>query len=70
VVEINYGFEKVRFLAPVAVGARVRGRFTLLSEELKGAGKLRRFGVEVAIEGNEKPAMIAEWLVLVIEGEN
>lgn len=70
VVEINYGFEKVRFLAPVAVGARVRGRFTLLSEELKGAGKLRRFGVEVGIEGNEKPAMIAEWLVLVIEGEN
>lgn len=70
VVEINYGFEKVRFLAPVAVGARVQGRFTLLSEEPKGAGKLRRFGVEVGIEGNEKPAMIAEWLVLVIEGEN
>ncbi len=70
VVEINYGFEKVRFLAPVPVGARVRGKFTLLSQEPKGAGKLRRFSVEVEIEGNEKPAMIAEWLVLVMEGEN
>lgn len=69
VVEINYGFEKIRFLAPVPVGARLRGKFTLLSQEPKGAGTLRRFGVEVEIEGNEKPAMIAEWLVLVMEGE-
>lgn len=68
VVEINYGFEKVRFLAPVPVGSRVRGRFTLASQEIKGAGTLKRFAVKVEIEGHDKPAMIAEWLVLVTEG--
>lgn len=70
VVEVNYGFDKIRFLAPVPVGSRLRGRFTLVAEEPKGCGKLRRFAVEVEVEGMQKPAVIAEWLVLVVEGEN
>ncbi|MCJ8240729.1 MaoC family dehydratase [Peteryoungia algae] len=70
VVEVNYGFDKIRFLAPVPVGSRLRGKFTLIAAEAKGDGTLRRFAVEVEIEGNRKPAVAAEWLVLVLQGEN
>lgn len=70
VVEVNYGFDRIRFLTPVPVGSRLRGKFTLVSEEPKGSGKLRRFAVEVEIEGVQKPAVAAEWLVLVLEGGN
>lgn len=69
VVEINYGFEKVRFLAPVPVGARLRAAFSLIGTEVKGAGELRRIGAQVEIEGQSKPAVIAEWLVYVLKGE-
>ncbi|MFN7023440.1 MAG: MaoC family dehydratase [Pseudorhizobium sp.] len=70
VVEVNYGFDKIRFLAPVPVGSRLRGKFVLIAEEAKGEGTLRRFAVEVEIEGTRKPAVAAEWLVLVVQGEN
>src|SRR5690554_674405 len=41
-VEINYGFDKVRFLTPVLVGARLRARFTLVESAPKGNATLRR----------------------------
>lgn len=69
VVEINYGFEKVRFLAPVPVGARLRAAFSLIGAEPKGTGELRRIGATVEIEGHAKPAVVAEWLVYVMQGE-
>ncbi len=60
---VNYGFDKLRFLNPVKAGAKVRGRFTLMSAEERIAGELTlKFGVEVEIEGNAKPALAAEWL--------
>ncbi|MFN4288291.1 MAG: MaoC family dehydratase [Brevundimonas sp.] len=63
VMGINYGFDKVRFLQPVRAGKRIRGHFTLLSIEEKGAGRwLIRHEVSVEIEGEDKPALIAEWL--------
>lgn len=68
-VEINYGFEKVRFLSPVPVGARLRGVFSLIGAEGKGAGELRRISATVEIEGQSKPAVVAEWLVYVLKGE-
>lgn len=63
VMGINYGFDKVRFLQPVRAGKRIRGHFTLLSIEEKGAGRwLIRNEVNVEIEGEDKPALIAQWL--------
>ena len=63
VMGVNYGGNKVRFLTPVRSGSRVRGRFKLLSFDEK---KLRQFQqvteFTVEIEGNDKPALIAEWI--------
>ena len=64
---VNYGLEEVRFLAPVRSGKRVRGRFTLDSVDEKGPGRvLMRHRITVEIEGEEKPALTALWLGLMI----
>ena len=64
---LNYGFDRVRFLAPVRSGKRVRGRFTLDSVEEKAPGQwLMRHHVTVEIEGEDKPALTAAWLGLMI----
>ncbi|MFN7388716.1 MaoC family dehydratase [Brevundimonas sp.] len=63
VMGVNYGFDKLRFLAPVPAGSKVRGRFKLLSADDKGGGRwLLKHELTVEIEGSEKPALIAEWL--------
>jgi len=63
---VNYGLDRVRFLAPVPSGARVRGRFTLDSVEEKAPRQLLfRHTVAVEIEGAEKPALTAVWLGLI-----
>jgi acyl dehydratase len=63
---VNYGFDRVRFMAPVRSGSRVRGRFTLDSVEEKAPGQwLLRHIVTVEIEGQDKPALIAEWIGLI-----
>jgi acyl dehydratase len=63
---VNYGLEAVRFLAPVASGKRVRGRFTLDSLDEKAPGRvLMRHRVSVEIEGEEKPALTALWLTMI-----
>ena len=64
---VNYGLDRVRFLAPVKSGSRVRGRFRLDSVEEKAPGQvLMRHTVTVEIEGEDKPALTAEWLGLII----
>ena len=66
---VNYGFDKLRFLAPVPAGSRVRGRFRLLSAEDKGNGRwLLKHELTVEIEGGDKPALIAEWLGMQMVG--
>ena len=63
---VNYGLDRVRFLAPVKSGARVRGRFTLDLVEEKAPGQvLMRHIVTVEIEGEDKPALTAVWLGLL-----
>jgi acyl dehydratase len=63
---VNYGFDRVRFLAPVKSGKRVRGRFVLDSAEEKAPGQLLlRHTVTVEIEGEDKPALTAVWLGLM-----
>ena len=63
---VNYGFEKVRFIAPVRSGKRVRGHFTLASAEEKRPGQWQFVhNVTVEIEGEDKPALTADWIGLV-----
>ena len=63
---VNYGFEKVRFIAPVRSGKRVRGRFLLKQFEEKRPGQWQfMHEVTVEIEGEEKPALIADWIGLI-----
>src|SRR5437764_6667750 len=63
---VNYGLDRVRFLAPVRSGKRVRGRFTLDSVEEKAPGQwLFRHTVTVEIESEQKPALTAVWLGLI-----
>ena len=60
---VNYGFEKVRFLAPVRAGRRVRGRFRLDRFEEKRPGQYQFVhNVTVEIEGEDKPALVADWI--------
>jgi len=64
---INYGFDKVRFMNPVREGSKVRGTFTLLEVKQRSESEWQlRHGVTVEIEGQDKPALIAEWLSLAI----
>ncbi|MFL6727674.1 MAG: MaoC family dehydratase [Sphingomicrobium sp.] len=65
-IAVNYGLDRVRFLAPVRSGKRVRGRFTLDSVEEKAPGQwLFRHTVTVEIESEQKPALTAVWLGLI-----
>ncbi|MBC9882479.1 MaoC family dehydratase [Bradyrhizobium sp. INPA01-394B] len=63
---VNYGFDKLRFISPVRSGKRVRGRFVLAEARLRKAGELQsRTNVTVEIEGEDKPALVADWLGLI-----
>jgi acyl dehydratase len=63
---VNYGLDRVRFIAPVRSGKRIRGRFVLDTVEEKAPGQiLLRHTVTVEIEGEERPALTAEWLGLI-----
>ncbi len=66
-MSVNYGFDKLRFVSPVRAGARVRGRFTLTDATLRSPKELlSRTNVTVEIEGESKPALVADWLGLII----
>jgi acyl dehydratase len=62
----NYGLDKVRFLAPVKAGARVRLRVALIDVERKGGGVVLKTSNTLEIEGSDKPALIAESLALIM----
>jgi len=63
---INYGFNRVRFVSPVKVGSRIRARAVTSNVELKGNGLevTRNFTVE--IDGEDKPALVAEWVTRTV----
>jgi acyl dehydratase len=65
---INYGFNRVRFVNPVKVGSRIRARAVTSNVELKGNAVeiTRNFTIE--IEGEEKPALAAEWVTRAVYG--
>lgn len=78
VMGMNYGFDKIRFLAPVRAGKRVRAQFTLAEVVEHAAGATTavqpgaprqwrlRWQVTVEIEGESKPALVADWLTLLV----
>ncbi|MDR9484934.1 MAG: MaoC family dehydratase [Sediminimonas sp.] len=60
---VNYGFDRVRFVSPVMVNARMRGHFTLAAFDEPGPDEVQTtLDVEVEIEGADKPALVARWL--------
>jgi len=69
VMGLNYGFDKVRFLSPVRAGKRVRANVTVASVDRKDENRfLVKLSVSVEIEGEETPALVAEWLNMLIAG--
>jgi len=64
---INYGYDKIRFLAPIKSGARIRTHVTLSTVTPRGNGLLIDTRNTVEIEGEDKPAMIADSLTLLLE---
>jgi acyl dehydratase len=64
---VNYGFDKVRFVAPVRAGARIRGRFKLEALTRRSLSEIQAINaVTVEIEGADKPALVAQWLSLYV----
>ncbi|WP_134765668.1 MaoC family dehydratase [Nocardioides sp. 1609] len=61
---LNYGFEKVRFTNPVPAGARIRGAVRLAAAELQGDWVRGSFAVTVEVEDVERPALVAENVIL------
>ena len=60
---LNYGFDRVRIIAPVPVDSRIRGRFTLRDLVARGEGAaLATFEAVIEIEGGDTPALVADWL--------
>jgi acyl dehydratase len=63
---VNYGFDKLRFISPVKAGSRVRGRFKLVEAKLRKPKELQSHtNVTVEIEGEKKPALVADWIGLI-----
>ncbi|MGK0374777.1 MAG: acyl dehydratase [Arenicella sp.] len=63
---VNYGCDKLRFIQPVRVGSRIRGRAVLTAAVEKKPGQfLFTSQMTVEIEGQDKPALIADWLTMV-----
>jgi acyl dehydratase len=64
-MSVNYGFNKVRFLSPVQSGKRIRGHMKLLELVEKRPGQWQQtVEVSVEIEGEDKPALLAEWIFM------
>jgi acyl dehydratase len=60
---VNYGFNRVRFVSPVAAGSRIRARFTPRAVERAGHGIQVTWSVVVEREHGDKPCCVAEWIV-------
>jgi acyl dehydratase len=64
---INYGFERIRFPGPVPVGSRIRLHTTLADVTRRGGGRyLVKTDNTVEVEGQDQPALVAQWLFLLV----
>lgn len=67
---VNYGFDRIRFVSPVRVGSRVRGRFAVASVEARDGFLDVHWDVAVEIEGADRPALVANWITRLYLEEN
>ncbi|MEO6030556.1 MAG: MaoC family dehydratase [Burkholderiaceae bacterium] len=66
-IGVNYGFDKLRLMAPVHAGKRIRGRFVLKDFSERGPGRwIMATRVSVEIEGQDKPAVVGDWLNMLV----
>lgn len=66
-MDVNYGFDKVRFMTPVKAGARVRAIFTLASADIRPSGRVvNTYDVKLEIENYIKPALAASWVTISV----
>jgi acyl dehydratase len=65
---VNYGFDKVRFVSPVKVDSKIRASGTTKSVELKGDAINVTRTITVEIEGEPKPALVADWITRLVFG--
>lgn len=67
---LNYGFDRMRLISPVPVGARIRGHFKTLDRIIDDKGRHQvKFAVEIEIEGQDRPALVGEWLTIWVPPE-
>jgi acyl dehydratase len=62
---LNYGMNRLRFIAPVHEGSRVRLNWKVLSDDAKGDGRLLTVEAVMEIQGGSKPALMGEWLLYI-----
>ena len=68
-VGFNYGFNRLRLIAPVPSGKRIRGRFMVKDIAERSPGEwLLTYDVTIEVEGQDKPALVAEWLIVLRAG--
>lgn len=66
-MSINYGFDRLRFVAPVRSGTRVRARFKLADATVRPSGWVQiNYDLSIEIEGSKKPAISARWLTIAV----
>ena len=61
---LNYGFDSLRFIAPVPTDSRIRAQFREVGRERVETGLRITLDVEIEVEGGERPAMVARWALL------
>ena len=66
---LNYGIDNVRYLEPVKVDSEIRYKVLLGAKQHKSSGTLFSFDCEVEIKGNDKPAMVGSFLMLLVQGQ-
>jgi len=67
---LNFGFNRVRLPESVPAGAEIRGRFTLAGARWRDSGGLEvTLDTVVEIKGNDRPALVAEWLFVAVRNE-
>jgi acyl dehydratase len=67
---LNYGFDHVRLTAPIPVNSRIRGHFSVIAVTDRSPHEfVVKLGVEIEVEGADRVALVAEWLILLIDEE-
>lgn len=65
----NYGLDRVRFTAPIRIGDTVTSRFEIRDVRERGDGYLMLRHCELTVQGHDRPALIADWWVLLLRGD-